>query len=124
MKQNAIICVSESQKNPKRYESLSMCEQYAKEANCNVRGVFIFQYDDFNQSKEDLIGYLEKCSEAKSLIISNFTRISRRVDSLMDFLHDLQKRGISVFDVRLGQHITMENFPYIPCLQESINKRE
>lgn len=124
MKQDVVICVSESQKNPKRYESLSMCEQYAKEANYNVRGVFRFQYDDFNQSKEELIGYLEKCSEAKSLIISNFTRISRRVDRYMDFLHDLQKRGISVFDVRLGQNITMENFPYIPCLQESINKRE
>lgn len=124
MKQDVVICVSESLKNPKRYESLSMCEQYAKEANYNVRGVFRFQYDDFNQSKEELIGYLEKCSEAKSLIISNFTRISRRVDRYMDFLHDLQKRGISVFDVRLGQNITMENFPYIPCLQESINKRE
>ena len=124
MKQSAIICVSESQKNPKRHENLSICEQYAKEANCNVRGVFRFQYDDFNQSKEDLIGYLEKCSEAKSLIISNFTRISRRVDRYMDFLHDLQKRGISVFDVRLGQYITMENFPYILCLQKSINKRE
>lgn len=123
MKQNAIICVSESQKNPKRYENFSMCEQYAKEADCNVRGVFKFQYDDFNQSKRDLIGYLEKCSNIKTLIISNFTRISRRVDRVMDFLHDLQVRGISVFDVRLGQNITMTDVPIL-CLMESINKKE
>lgn len=122
MKQNAIICVSESQKNPKRYENLSVCEQYAKEANCNVEGVFKFQYDDFNQSKKDLIEYLEKCSNVKTLIIYNFTRISRSVDRFMDFLRDLQVRGIAVFDVRLGHNITLVNFPIL-CLIENINKR-
>ena len=123
MKENVVICVSESQKNPKRYENLSVCEQYAKEANCNVEGVFKFQYDDFNQSKKDLIGYLEKCSNVKTLIISNFTRISRSVDRIMEFLNDLHKRGISVFDVRLGQNITMTDVP-IHFLMESINKKE
>lgn len=34
---NSVICISESQKNPKRYENLSMCKQYAKEAGCNVK---------------------------------------------------------------------------------------
>ena len=123
IKQNAIICISESQKNPNRYENLSMCEQYAKEANCNVEGVFKFQYDDFSQSKKNLIEYLEKCSNVKTLIISNFTRISRRVDRVMDFLHDLQIGGISVFDVRLGQKVTMTDVPIL-CLTESINKKE
>lgn len=123
MKENVIICVSESQKNPKRYENLSMCEQYAKEADCDVRGIFKFQYDDFNQSKKDLIEYLEKCSNSKTLIISNFTRISRRVDRVMEFLNDLHRRGISVFDVHLGQSITMTDVP-IFCLAESINKKE
>lgn len=123
MKENVVICVSESQKNPKRYENLSVCEQYAKEANCNVEGVFKFQYDDFNQSKKDLIGYLEKCSNVKTLIISNFTRISRSVDRIMEFLNDLHKRGISVFDVRLGQNITMTDVPIL-FLMESINKKE
>ena len=123
MKIDTIICVSESQKNPKRYENLSVCEQYAKEADCNIRGVFKFQYDDFNQSKKDLIGYLERCSNVKTLIISNFTRISRRIDRVMDFLHDLQARGISVFDVRLVQDITMTDIPIL-CLTKSINKKE
>ena len=123
MKENVVICVSESQKNPKRYENLSVCEQYAKEADCNIRGVFKFQYDDFNQSKKDLIGYLERCSNVKTLIISNFTRISRRIDRVMDFLHDLQARGISVFDVRLVQDITMTDIPIL-CLTKSINKKE
>lgn len=27
---NAVIRISESQKNPKRYENFSICEQYAK----------------------------------------------------------------------------------------------
>ena len=120
---NTIICVSESQKNPNRYENLNMCEQYAKEAGCNVQGIFKFQYDDFNQSKKDLIEYLEKSSNVKTLIISNFTRISRRVDRVMDFLHDLQMGGISVFDVRLGQKVTMTDVPIL-CLTESINKKE
>lgn len=123
MKEDVIICVSESQKNPKRYKNLSMCEQYAKEADCDVRGIFKFQYDDFNQSKKDLIEYLEKCSNSKTLIISNFTRISRRVDRVMEFLNDLHRRGISVFDVHLGQNITMTDVP-IFCLAESINKKE
>lgn len=35
---NSVICISESQKNPKRYENLSMCKQYAKEEGCNVKG--------------------------------------------------------------------------------------
>ena len=100
-----------------------MCEQYAKEADCDVRGIFKFQYDDFNQSKKDLIEYLEKCSNSKTLIISNFTRISRRVDRVMEFLNDLHRRGISVFDVHLGQNITMTDVP-IFCLAESINKKE
>lgn len=123
MKQNAIICISESQKNPKRYENLSVCEQYANEANCNVEEVFKFQYDDFSQSKKDLIEYLEKCSNVKTLIISNFTRISRRVNRIIEFLHDLHLRGISVFDVRLGQNLTMTDVPIL-CLTESINKKE
>ena len=41
---NSVICISESQKNPKRYENLSMCKQYAKEEEgCNVKDVFKFQ---------------------------------------------------------------------------------
>lgn len=123
MKENTIICVSESRRNPNRYENLSMCEQYAKEIGCNVHGIFRFQYGDFNQSKKDLIEYLEKCSNVKTLIISNFTRISRRIDRVMDFLHDLQARGISVFDVRLVQDITMTDIPIL-CLTKSINKKE
>ena len=123
MNERARMCIAESQKNPKRYENLSVCEQYAKEANCNVEGVFKFQYDDFNQSKKDLIGCLEKCSNVKTLIISNFKRISRRVDRIMEFLHDLHLRGISVFDVRLGQNITLTDVPIL-CLTESINKKE
>ena len=123
MKENTIICVSESRRNPNRYENLNMCEQYAKETGCNVHGIFRFQYGDFNQSKKDLIEYLEKCSNVKTLIISNFTRISRRIDRVMDFLHDLQARGISVFDVRLVQDITMTDIPIL-CLTKSINKKE
>ena len=120
---NTIICVSESQKNPNRYENLNMCEQYAKEAGCNVQGIFKFQYDDFNQSKKDFIEYLEKSSNVKTLIISNFTRISRHIDKIMDFLHDLQIRGFSVFDVHLGQNVTMTDVPIL-CLTESINKKK
>ena len=37
---NSVICISESQKNPKRYENLSMCKQYAKEFRVKSRSKY------------------------------------------------------------------------------------
>lgn len=36
-KKNVFICILESQRNPERCERYSMCEQYAKKANLNVK---------------------------------------------------------------------------------------
>jgi len=106
MKQNAIICISESHKNPKWYENFSICEQYVKEADCNVKEVFKFQHDDFEQSLKDLIRTLESNSEVNTIIISNWTRISRWLSRIMDFLTALDRRGIAVYDVSVGKYIT------------------
>ena len=96
---NSVICISESQKNPKRYENLSMCKQYAKEEGCNVKDVFKFQYDDFEQSLKDLMRTLESNPEVNTIIISNWARISRWLSRIMDFLTALDRRGIAVYDV-------------------------
>ena len=103
---NSVICISESQKNPKRYENLSMCKQYAKEEEgCNVKDVFKFQYDDFEQSLKDLMRTLESNPEVNTIIISNWARISRWLSRIMDFLTALDRRGISVYDVSMGKYI-------------------
>ena len=103
---NSVICISESQKNPKRYENLSMCKQYAKEEEgCNVKDVFKFQYDDFEQSLKDLMRTLESNPEVNTIIISNWARISRWLSRIMDFLTALDRRGIAVYDVSMGKYI-------------------
>ena len=125
---NSVICISESQKNPKRYENLSMCKQYAKEAGCNVNDVFKFQYDDFEQSKKDLIRSLESNPEINTIIISNWTRISRLATKVMYFLVDLHRKGIAVYDVRMGKYITYWDIELSSILKlterESVTKRK
>lgn len=125
---NAVICISESQKNPKRYENFSICEQYAKEADCNVKEVFKFQYDDFEQSLKDLIRTLESNSEVNTIIISNWTRISRWLSRIMDFLTALDRRGIAVYDFRMGKYITYWDIELSSILKlterESVTKRK
>ena len=125
---NAVICISESQKNPKRYENFSICEQYAKEADCNVKEVFKFQYDDFEQSLKDLIRTLESNSEVNTIIISNWTRISRLATKVMYFLVDLHRKGIAVYDVRMGKYITYWDIELSSILKlterESVTKRK
>lgn len=67
--------------------------------------MFKFQYDDFEQSLKDLIRTLESNSEANTIIISNWTRISRWLSRIMDFLTALDRRGIAVYDVSMGKYI-------------------
>ena len=125
---NSVICISESQKNPKRYENLSMCKQYAKEAGCNVKDVFKFQYDDFEQSLKDLMRTLESNPEVNTIIISNWARISRWLSRIMDFLTALDRRGIAVYDVRMGKYITYWDIELSSILKlterESVTKQK
>ncbi len=126
---NSVICISESQKNPKRYENLSMCKQYAKEEEgCNVKDVFKFQYDDFEQSLKDLMRTLESNPEVNTIIISNWARISRWLSRIMDFLTALDRRGIAVYDVSMGKYITYWDIELSSILKlterESVTKRK
>lgn len=91
-KKNVFICISESQRNPERYERYNMCEQYAKETNLNVKGVFKFQYDNFEKSKDNLLRTLEANSDVNIIMISDCTRISRSIPRMMDLLIDLEKK--------------------------------
>ncbi len=91
-KKTVFICISESQSNPERCERYRMCEQYANEANLNVRGVFKFQYDDFENSKDNLLRTLEANSDVSIIMISDCTRISRSIPRMMDLLIDLEKK--------------------------------
>ena len=75
--------------------------------------MFKFQYDDFEQSLKDLIRTLESNSEANTIIISNWTRISRWLSRIMDFLTALDRRGIAVYDV-LG-HTLVRGLAVLVC---------
>lgn len=105
-KKNCIICLSKSQRNPKRSERYSLCQQYAKEANLNVRGVFKFQYDDFESSKDNLLRNLGTSSDVNTIIISDWTRISRSITKMLDFLISLSRKDIAVYDVNQKKYFT------------------
>lgn len=105
-KKNVFICISESQRNPERYERYNMCEQYAKETNLNVKEVFKFQYDDFEQSKNNLLRALETSPDVNTIIISDCTRISRSITRMLDFLISLSRKDIAVYDVNQKKYIT------------------
>lgn len=105
-KKNVFICISESQRNLERYERYNMCEQYAKVTNLNVKEVFKFQYDDFEQSKNNLLRALETSPDVNTIIISDWTRISRSIPKMIDFLISLERKDIVVYDVRQEKYIT------------------
>lgn len=108
-KKNVFICVSESQRNPKRCERYRMCEQYAKKTNLNVKGVFKFQYDNFEKSKDNLLRTLEANSDVNIIMTSDCTRISRSIPRMMDLLIDLEKKDIAVYDVSQRKYITFRD---------------
>lgn len=105
-----------------------MCKQYAKEEGCNVKDVFKFQYDDFEQSLKDLMRTLESNPEVNTIIISNWARISCWLSRIMDFLTALDRRGIAVYDVRMGKYITYWDIELSSILKlterESVTKRK
>lgn len=105
-KKNVFICILESQRNPERCERYSMCEQYAKKANLNVKGVFKFQYDNFEKSKDNLLRTLEANSNVNIIMISDCTRISRSITRMLDFLISLSRKDIAVYDVNQKKYIT------------------
>lgn len=90
--------------------------------------MFKFQYDDFEQSLKDLIRTLESNSEVNTIIISNWTRISRWLSRIMDFLTALDRRGIAVYDFRMGKYITYWDIELSSILKlterESVTKRK
>lgn len=49
---------------------------------------------------------LESNPEVNTIIISNWARISLWLSRIMDFLTALDRRGIAVYDVRMGKYIT------------------
>lgn len=108
-KKNCIICLSKSQRNPKRSERYSLCQQYAKEVNFNVKEVFKFQYDDFEQSKNNLLRNLKTSPDVNTIIISDCTRISRSIPKMIDFLISLERKDIVVHDVRQEKYVTFRD---------------
>ena len=122
-KKNVFICISESQRNPERCERYSMCEQYAKKANLNVKGVFKFQYDNFEKSKDNLLRTLEANSDVNITMISDCTRISRSIPRMMDFLISLEKKDIAVYDVSQQKYITYRNILLNSTKQRYATKR-
>ena len=83
--------------------------QYAKKANLNVKGVFKFQYDNFEKSKDNLLRTLEANSDVNIIMISDCTRISRSIPRMMDLLIDLEKKDIAVYDVSQREYITFRD---------------